>query len=85
MLFRCGSENYQNKFKFKTVDRRKVKEVIKKLSNSTVVGMDGISLKVLKDGIEVLDVHLAWIINLSIVTCINPAYKPYSKKLEANK
>ena len=68
----CGSECYQHKLKFKTVNREKIREILSKLSNSTATGLDGISIKLLKDGAEFLDIHLSRIINLSIITSAFP-------------
>ena len=58
-----GNENFGNKLKIKTVNKVKIKEILSKLSNSTATGLDGISIKLLKDGAETLDVHLMRIVN----------------------
>ena len=72
MISWSGRDNYPNKLKITTVNRVKVKEIILKLSNSTSTGLDKIPMKLLKDGIDVLDVHIMRIVNLSIITSTFP-------------
>ena len=67
-----GSEIYPTKMKLKTVNKEMVGKIVGKLSNSTSVGIDGIPMRILKDGIEEINVHIMRIINLSISTKIFP-------------
>lgn len=72
MLKWSGFGEYPNKLKIATVNRSKVRETVLKLSNSTSMGLHKIPMKILKDGLDVVDIHIMRILSLSIITSTFP-------------
>ena len=82
----------ENKCEFKTVDKSEISKLLLDLNNSKSPGFDNIPGKFLKDGSEIISVHISDIFNLSVmlskfpeqckIAKIKPIFKK-SSKLEA--